>query len=66
MTPRDLEFTGENYHGHPGLIKAIADRFGVAPANVVLTDGASMLLERIRVGLFAQLVQQPRRSPRRP
>src|SRR5204863_1516576 len=52
LTPRDLEFSGENFHGHPGLIKAIADRFNVSPANVVLTDGASMAIALLSFALF--------------
>ncbi|NUN50251.1 MAG: aminotransferase class I/II-fold pyridoxal phosphate-dependent enzyme [Candidatus Brocadiae bacterium] len=42
LTPQDLEFNGRNYHGHPELLKTIAERFGVSTSNVVLTDGASM------------------------
>lgn len=52
LTPKDLEFTGQNYHGHPELLKAIADRFSVSPANVVLTDGASMAIALVSFALF--------------
>ncbi|MBI2923946.1 MAG: aminotransferase class I/II-fold pyridoxal phosphate-dependent enzyme [Planctomycetes bacterium] len=52
VTLRDLEFTGQNYRGHPELLKAIAARFDVSPANVVLTDGASMAIALVSFALL--------------
>jgi len=67
LTPKDLEFTGENYHGHPALLKAIADRYGVSPANVVLTDGASMGIALVAFALLEQgtqlLLEAPNYEP---
>jgi hypothetical protein len=48
----DLELTGDNYHGHPGLISAIAKRFDVPVSNVVLTDGASMAIALVSFALL--------------
>lgn len=67
LTPKDLEFTGQNYHGHPELLKAIAERFRVDPANVVLTDGASMAIALVSFALFESgtqlLLEAPNYEP---
>src|SRR5687767_8465908 len=52
LTLKDLEISGENWHGHPELIAAISKRYSVDPANIVLTDGAS---QGIALACFALL-----------
>jgi aspartate/methionine/tyrosine aminotransferase len=63
LAPADLEFSGQNYHGHPGLLKAIAERFGVSTSNVVLTDGASMAIALLGFTLFEPGMQVLLESP---
>jgi len=63
----DLEISGRNPYGYPPLLEAIAERYGVEPQNVVLTQGASQAIFIIGAALIEPgdkvIVEKPAYEP---